>query len=195
MRREDEFYCQLAKSIQAWLWVETEAYLLYAAIMDGANPHLVSVTFHSIESFEYKLVLIDSCLALIFTKASEDRKNWRSLLNKAKKLNAKRNKIVHQPVKIGSSEGVESIEISPSFFNAQALTKGQTTYNGQVIGPDYKPSLAEIIDDHKIDLYKLYQYEKDFKNYAKELQSYRKGITPALRAAHESARAHTEKPP
>ncbi|HNP62454.1 MAG TPA: hypothetical protein PKH39_00890, partial [Woeseiaceae bacterium] len=72
MDSEERFYHQLAKSIQAWLWVETETYLLYASIMDGANPHLVSVTFHNIESYDSKLGLINSCLALVFAKDSKN---------------------------------------------------------------------------------------------------------------------------
>lgn len=189
MGSEDEFYRQLAISIQSWLWVETEIYLLYAAIMDGANPHLVSVTFHNTESFDSKLGLINSCLALIFPKDSTEWKSWKSLFNKARKLNGKRNKIVHEPVKTGVLDGVETIAISPSFFNAQALVKGQTTYNGPVIGSKYKAILATITEDHKIELVKLYEIEKSFKAFAKDIQCYREGIRAALQSAHESARS------
>jgi len=43
---ENDFYCELGKTIQKWRWVETEIYRLYAVIMDGANQHSVSVTFN-----------------------------------------------------------------------------------------------------------------------------------------------------
>ena len=185
---ENYFYYQLAKSIQAWLRVEQEIYFIYSEIMEGANPHLISVTFHGIESFESKLVLIDSCLALIFNKDSEDWKRWRSLQNKARKLNGKRNKIVHQPVHVGVSDDVRSVEISPSFFNAQALAKGQTSYNGPVIDPYYKPSLAKIKDDHKIDLEKLSKFEIEFIQFAEDLRKYKNEIQPKLTATHESVK-------
>lgn len=188
MLPKDEFCCQLAKSIQAWLWIETETYFLYAAIMDGANSHLVSVTFHNIKSFHSKLELIDSCLALIFAKDSGERKKWKSLQRKAKKLNRKRNEIVHEPVIVGIANGVESIEISPSYFNAQALVKGQTSYEGPVIGPEYKPTLAKILESYKIDLVELRQLETKFKSFAQELQSYREEIGAALTSALESSR-------
>ncbi len=68
---EESFFQQLGKSIQAWLWVESEVYFIYAAIMDNANQHLVSVTFNHIESFESKLTLIDRCLKLILKQDSE----------------------------------------------------------------------------------------------------------------------------
>lgn len=189
MNGEGMFYQQLAKSIQAWLWVETETYLLYATIMDGANPHLVSVTFHNIESFDSRLGLINSCLTLIFTKDSAEWKDWKNLSNRAKKLNGKRNKIVHEPAIVSVAGGVRTIAISPSFLNAQALVKGQTTYNGPVIGPAYKPQMAKILEDHKMDLVKLFQVEKAFKAFAEDLQCYRKAITDALRVAQESARS------
>ena len=69
-------------SIQAWLLTET--YLIYSAMLIGANSHLVSVTFHHIESFELKLGLIDSCFALFFARNSNEWKNWRSCLRERK---------------------------------------------------------------------------------------------------------------
>jgi len=182
MKQEEDFYQQLAKSIQAWLQVETEVYLIYATIMDGANPHLISVTFHQIESVESQLSLIDACFALIFSKESSHWKDWRSLLNKTRKLNSKRNKIVHQPIVITHSGGNISIEIHPSYFNALALAKGQTTYNGPVLDPKYKSSMAKIKNDHKIDILKLYKFEKEFEVHAESLRNYNKDISEDLRA-------------
>jgi hypothetical protein len=183
MDRKDEFYCQLARSTQAWLWIETEAYLLYLGLMEGANPQLISVTFHNIESFESKLVLLDSCLKLVFDKDSDDWKQWRSLLNKSRKFNAKRNKIVHQPIHTGVVDGKKIIEISPSFFNAQALVKGQTSHIGPVVGVNYKPSKAKLKEEHKIDIRKLRKFEDDFKAFARELRAFREKTKPALQAA------------
>ncbi len=68
---EDYFYKQLGKSIQAWLWVESEMLLLYKAIMDSANQHLVSVTFNYIQSFDSKVTLIKYCLELVLERDSE----------------------------------------------------------------------------------------------------------------------------
>jgi len=72
---ERDFYEQLARTIQSWLWVESEIYRMYAAIMRGANPHLVSATFHNFQSIRSQLGLIDACLALIFSKESSSWKN------------------------------------------------------------------------------------------------------------------------
>lgn len=177
---EKFFYYQLAKSIQTWLSVEVEIYSLYAMLMKGANSHLVSVTFHHIESFEKKLQLLNSCFSLAFSRDSSEWKKWKSLYNKAQGLNDKRNKIVHQPVSTGMNKGVEFICIKPSLFNALALVKGQTSYNGPVIGEDYKPSSAKLLDDHKIDQSKLFTIEKEFKKLSEDLREYRDTIRPVL---------------
>jgi hypothetical protein len=188
MDRENEFYCQLARSTQAWLWIETEVYLFYLGLMEGANPHLISVTFHNIESFESKLVLLDSCLKLVFDTESDDWKQWRSLLNRARKFNDNRNKIVHQPVHTGVVDGKEFIEMSTSIFNAQALVKRQTSHAGPVVGVSYKPSKARLRVEHKIDIQKLRKFEDDFKAFARELRAFREKIKPMLQAAQKAAK-------
>jgi len=182
MPEKDIFYCQLAKSIQNWLWIETEVYILYSDMMNGANSHLVSVTFHHIESFEEKLQLLHSCLTLFFSRESDEWKKWKSLSKRARNLNSKRNKIVHEPVILSVRDGKESIAISPSHFDARALVKGKTSYNGPAINSDYLPSSARVLEDHKIDLHKLYKLEKEFKSFAYELRDYREEIHSFLQA-------------
>jgi hypothetical protein len=91
---EDYFLLQLAKSIQAWLWIESDLYALYAMLMQGANSHLVSATFNNIQSVDAKLNMLNSCFALVFGRDSDDLKEWKALFSKIEKLNKKRNKIV-----------------------------------------------------------------------------------------------------
>jgi len=178
--KEDTFYCQLAKSIQAWLSVETEIYLLYSAMMKGANPHLVSVTFYNIQSFEAKIQLLNSCLTLFFTHECYEWKTWKNLLNQAEKLNGKRNKIVHEPVILSMKGGIESIALSPSHFNALTVAKGRTSHNGPTIGVNYDPRLAQVTKDHQLNMNDLYDIQKEFKTLSKKLLNYRKEITPLL---------------
>lgn len=181
--QENNFYCQLAKAIQAWGWIETEIYLLYAAIMKGANTHLVSVTFHHIESFESKIQLLDSCLKLLFDRSSDEYKEAKKLLNKSRNLNEKRNKIVHEPVIIRVEGGIKSIIIHPSHFDARALTKGKTTHQGPVICPEYRPSLAKITENHEIDIAQLFKIEGEFKTFSREIKNYRKKTLSNLKIA------------
>ena len=144
MDDEDCFYLQLAKSIQAWLWIESDLYALYAMLMQGANSHLVSVTFNNIQSVDAKLYLLNSCFTLVFARDSDDLKDWKTLFSKIEKLNKKRNKIVHEPVSILHAKGKRAISLGPSHMNAMALVKGQTTHKGgPVVSAVYDPKSAK----------------------------------------------------
>ena len=183
---EERFYHQLGKSIQMWQWVESQLYFLYSATMHGANAHTISVTFNHIQSFDSKLSLLNSCLALTFERNSENWKKWKSIYNKALKLNKKRNKIVHEPVIYGMEDGVKVTYLSPSHFNALALVKGQTSYSGAVITPEYKPSQAKMLDNHKIDINQLMKIETSFKNFSTEIHEFNTIAIPLLKEACKS---------
>jgi hypothetical protein len=178
---EDYFYQQLGKTIQKWLWVESEMYSLYAAIMDGANQHSVSVTFHHIESFKSKIKLIDNCLALLLARDSDEWKKWRKLFRKADALNDTRNKLVHEPVITGMEVGKKFIAISPSYSNALVLVKRKTSHLGPVITSEYKPSQAKLLDKHKININHLIKIKKSFKDFSIELGEFRQNILPLIK--------------
>jgi hypothetical protein len=181
MEIEDRFYSQLGKTIQAWLWIETEAYLLYSAFMRCANSHLVSVTFNRIQSFEAKLRLLDNCLALILGNQSEEWKTWRRLFNRAEKLNRKRNKIVHEPAVLTVNGNERSMAIKPSALNALAVAKGQTTHTGPIVPSSYDRSSAQLLDDHKVDLVQLRKLENAFKDFSRELAAFRASAEPLFK--------------
>lgn len=173
--QEKRFYCQLAEAIQAWLNVEVESYLLYAFMMKGANTHLISATFHHIESFDSKIGLINNCMKLIIDHDSSVMKTWKNVHNRSLKLNKKRNKIVHEPVVITVSGGEKTIELSPSSFNSLVVAKGQTTHSGP-IGKTFKPSKAKLREEHKLDVYQLYRLKRSFLNLAHELREFREKL-------------------
>ena len=187
---EDYFYIELGKTIQSWLWIESEMYRLYSAIMGEANHHLVSVTFHHVESFESKCTLIDRCLKLMLDQKSEEYINWKKLRKKAQKLNLKRNKIVHEPVII-SMQGskIKNIYISTSFSNALALVKGHTSHQGPIMTIEYTPSQAKIKSEHKIDYLKLITIGKSFKDLSAELGKFKESILPIINNAHENVKS------
>ena len=188
MDTEDDFHCQLGRTIQSWLWVESELYALYALLMNGANSHLVSATFNNIQSVDVKVGILNSCLALILPKSESEWLRWKRLFNKADKLNKKRNKIVHEPVVISVSKGSRSIAIEPSSFNALALVKGQTTHKGAVVTASYRPSAAKVLADHTIDIYGLYELERAFKEFSGEVEEFRKQIGPVGLSALAAAK-------
>jgi uncharacterized protein with von Willebrand factor type A (vWA) domain len=181
---EDNFHLQLAKSIQAWLWIESDLYALYAMLMQGANSHLVSVTFNNIQSVDAKLYLLNSCFALVFGRDSDDLKEWKALFSKIETLNKKRNKIVHEPVSILHAKGKRTISLGPSHMNAMALVKGQTTHNGgPVVSAAYDPKGAKLLQDHQMDLLALASLERTFKAASTELRAFREKVSPAVAAA------------
>jgi hypothetical protein len=194
MDDEDSFMLQLAKAIQTWLWVESELYLIYAMLMKGANSHLISVTFNSIQSIDAKLVLLSSCLQLAFTRNSKEIVDWRALRSKLEKLNKKRNKLVHEPVHIHYSKGTTTVSQGPSYFNALSLVKGQTSHQGgPVISSKYDPTKAKILDDHRFSESDLYSLQSAFREAAHELQAFREAMAPKVTKALNSAKRRLRK--
>jgi hypothetical protein len=187
VKEEDHFLLQLAKAIPAWLWVESDLYALYAMLMKGANPHLVSVTFNNIQSVDAKLQLLNSCFSLVFARDSEDLKEWKKLFRKIEKLNKKRNKIVHEPVSILHSKGTQTISLGPSHMNAMALVKGQTTHKGgPVVSAEYDPREAKLLQDHKMDFKALASLERTFKSASAELRVFREKVSSIVDTALKS---------
>jgi|GEM_PF-2669012 len=185
---EDCFHLQLAKTIQAWLWIESELYLLYAMLLKGANTHLVSATFNNIHSVDAKLALLNSCFSLVFADGSEEQKRWKTLFKKVQKLNKKRNKIVHEPVSVLVEKGERTVTLGPSHFNSLALVKGQTTYNkGVVVSAEYDPKHVKLLQDHRLDLRSLTVLESTFKSVASELREFREQVSTIVASALQSA--------
>ena len=190
MDDEDYFHLQLAKSIQAWLWIESDLYALYTMLMQGANSHLISVTFNNIQSVDAKLYLLNSCFSLVFGRDSDDLEEWKALFSKIEKLNKKRNKIVHEPVSILHAKGKRTISLGPSHMNAMALVKGQTTHKGgPVVSAAYDPKGAQLLQHHKMDLRALALLERTFKTTSNELRVFREKVSPAVAAAVKATKA------
>lgn len=188
---EDPFLLQLAKAIQTWLWIEGELYSIYAMFMQGANNHMVSATFNNIQSVDAKLVLLNSCFTLVFARDSEDFHSWKTLFQKIDKLNKKRNKLVHEPVSISYEKGVPTfISLGPSYLNALALVKGQTTHQGSpVVSAEYSPAKVRILQDHRLTQAGVAALERTFRSTAAELRTYRESVAPKVAAAVTAAKA------
>ena len=191
MEVDDPFLLQLAKAIQTWLWIEGELYLLYSMFMRGANSHLISVTFNSIQSVDSKLALLNSCFALAFERGGPDLQAWKALFSKLEKLNKKRNKLVHEPVSITYVNNVPTeVRLGPSHFNALAIVKGQTTHQGKpVVSGEYNPSKVKLLEDHRLTKSGVAALARTFRATAHELQAYRESIQPKVAAALLAAKS------
>lgn len=189
MDAEDSFLLQLAKAIQAWLWIEGELYSFYSVFMQGANSHLISATFNSIQSVDSKLELLNSCFSLTFERGGDDLKRWKVLREKVEKLNKKRNKIVHEPVSLHYAKGILSeIYLKPSYLNALALVKGQTAHQGKpVVSDAYNPSKVKILEDHRLTKTGVATLERTFRETAVEMSEFRRLIAPKINLALKAA--------
>ena len=190
MDAEHLFHLQLARAIQAWLWIEHELLSLYSMFMQGANSHLVSATFNNIQSIDAKLTLLNACFTLVFERGGVDLKSWKALQSRLDKLNKQRNKIVHEPVSLHYKKGkLHEIKLGPSYSNALALTKGQTTLQGKpVVSADYDPSKVHILEDHRLDQNGVAALERSFKATAIQMREFRDTIAPKVAAAINAAR-------
>ena len=186
---DDLFLLQLARAIQTWLWVESELFVMYSMFMKGANSHLISATFNSIQSVDAKLALLNSCFVLVFERNSSDLRGWKALQTKIERLNKKRNKLVHEPVSIHHNKGTTTVSLGPSYLNALALVKGQTTHQGKpVVSAEYNPSKVAILDDHRLSQTDVAALERTFRETAHEMRAYRESVAPTVVAALHAAK-------
>lgn len=189
MDAEDEFLLQLAKAIQTWLWIESELASMYSMFMQGANNHLVSATFNSIQSVDAKLALLNSCFVLVFERNGDELRSWKSLQSKLEKLNKSRNKLVHEPVSIHYSKGMATVSQGPSHLNSLALVKGQTTHQGgAVVSAEYIPSKVKLLEVHRRSLSAVLVLEQAFKTTAYEMRTYRESVAPKVAAALQATK-------
>ena len=122
LEREREFMEELGRAMTAWRCVEQSLYLLYAALMRGANRHLVSVSFHHHLSFEARVLLVGRCMFFVLSKKQKEQ--WKRLRKRLKTLNDIRNELVHSAFIIeGGTDGSQIPVIAPSFFDATAIPR------------------------------------------------------------------------
>lgn len=162
---------------------------MYSMFMQGANSHLVSATFNGIQSVDAKLALLNSCFVLVFERNGDDLQSWKALQSKLEKLNKKRNKLVHEPVSNYYYKGTRTVSLGPSFLNALALVKGQTTHQGQpVISSKYNPSKVWILEGHRLSETGVIALENTFRATAHELRAYRQSVAPKVAEAIMAAK-------
>lgn len=122
-RREDEFLYQLGRTLANWQWVEAGTYKIYAALMHGTPPKLISFNWHHIQSFDSRIQLLHGCLFLQM-KEKPFKEEWGPLKKKLKDSSKTRNSIVHGAYGVafnGSRLGTP--HISPSMMDASAVVK------------------------------------------------------------------------
>ena len=123
-KEETKFLKQLGATIQIWLGIEHQIYVIYAGLMKGADKGAVSVTFHHIQSFDSRITMVDKCLKIRLDKEKDKEllKKWGNIKNRTDKLNKQRNEIVHN--QLIYAHKTRELFIHPSIYDASFDAKG-----------------------------------------------------------------------
>lgn len=154
-RREDDFLYHLGRTLANWQWVEAGAYKVYAALMHGTPPKLISFNWHHIQSFDSRIQLLDGCL-FFQMKTTQFKDEWTPLKRKLEAKSKTRNRIVHGAYGVefnGSRLGTP--RIGPSLMDASAVVKKRAG----------KP-------EHEFDQKKLKRESAAFKALSHELRKF-----------------------
>lgn len=172
------FYQVLGYAITRWQLVEGGAYQVYTSLMRGADPTLVSVGFHHIQSFEARLQLVTRCI--FFVKSDETRAAWEPVRKKAEKLAGIRNELVHSGFGIQVTSGRARIRIAPSFYDATAIVKNRA-----------------MNEHYTHDAERIIEHANAFDQLAAEMESFRKAhdFTIATKQEREAARKSSSSKP
>lgn len=161
IEQEEEFILNLGKALTKWQWVEGAVYDLFRAFMKGANPKLISLIFHHIQSFESQIQLLSKCAYFTLPKGKlADRWDKKKAIGTLRKRLIKqmemRNRLVHFKYHTGGGEGVTPVSLGPSFMDA--------TYaiNDRWKNPDLE-----------IDLRRLKRAQYEFRKLAGDLRQFR----------------------
>lgn len=155
---ENEFLLQLGKTLAKWQWVEQACYDLYYQMMRGANPRLVSVNWHHIQSFDARLGLLDACA--FFSLPDQFKAEWKTLFKTLKEACRVRNQIVHGAFGTVHKGKEVWAQIGQSHMDAMALVRNRVHNN-------------ELRPEFIIDLDKLAGHEREFHRLSQKVTTLR----------------------
>ncbi len=112
-------------ALTEWTGVEVFCFQLYLGFMYGADKSMISASWHNIQSFDAKILLLDRCAAIAF----EDdilKKEWKPIHKDLKDFSLTRNAVVHSIILMRfESDGSFSTFYSNSIFDVTAKIKGR----------------------------------------------------------------------
>ena len=155
---EDEFLLQLGKTLAKWQWVEQAAYNLYFFMMKGADPQIVSVNWHHMQSFDTKISLLNACA--FFAVPDEYKLDWQSIHKWLAKAAKARNQIVHSVFGVRHEGGIVTAQLGMSHQDATALTRNRVHKN-------------ELRPEFILDLERLRMHERDFEKLSHKVLWFR----------------------
>jgi len=124
------FIYQLGDTLASWQSVEEQTYYCFATIMRGSPDHLVSVTWHHVQSFDSRLELLNRCLHFVFDRA--DNPAWKTLFKRLEKASKVRNLIVH------STYGVQVTDKGAKAFGRPFIHDSTAIIRKRANNPEYQ---------------------------------------------------------
>jgi len=174
IERENEFFQALGAALERWQWVEQSAYLLYSAFMQGADRHLISVTFHHIQSFDSRISLLHRC-AHFAIKDETMTKRWDDIRKRMTDQCNFRNRIVHFTYSEHHKDGITTLMLKPSSFNAVYAIRDKWKN-----------------PDSEIQIHELVSARQDFRKLAGDLDVFRKDVIVMAENTDETKEARSE---
>ncbi|THF52565.1 hypothetical protein [Allorhizobium terrae] len=112
-------------ALTEWTSVELFSFQLYLGFMYGAQKAMISASWHNIQSFDAKIMLLDRCAAIAFE--DDTLKNeWKPIYKDLKEFSLIRNAIVHSIILMRfESDGSFSTFYSNSIVDVTAKIKGR----------------------------------------------------------------------
>nr|CAD6611011.1 hypothetical protein RKHAN_02357 [Rhizobium sp. Khangiran2] len=122
----DYLFQTFGRALAHWSSVEHRCYVFYYALMSGANPHLISVNWHSIQSFDNKITLLDRCAMFAISRTAY-ADGWSPLVKRLRSASNERNIIAHSSIMSRVLEdGIPSpLYFGPSILDATAKIRGR----------------------------------------------------------------------
>lgn len=167
---ENEFLLQLGKTLAKWQWVEQSAYNLYFFMMKGADPQIISVNWHHIQSFDTKISLLDGCA--FFAVRDQFQDDWKSVHKLLVKAAKARNQIVHSVFGMRHEGGVVTAQLGMSHQDATALTRNRVHKN-------------ELRPEFIFDLDRLRKHQREFEVLSQKILWFR-GLAFGITAEEQS---------
>lgn len=127
-------------ALTAWTAVELNCYRLYIGFMHGAELAMISASWHNIQSFDAKILLLDRCAKIAFDSDSYQAE-WKPLHKRLKDSSLIRNSIVHS-ILVSRIESDNSI----STFYSNSIFDVTADIRGRLNNPRYEFPEGKLID-------------------------------------------------
>lgn len=152
----DSLFQSFGFALAEWSRVEAQAYRFYSAMMAGANPDLISVNWHSIQSFDSKITLLDRCAVFAIPQEAYHGE-WSPLLKRIRSASGERNVIAHGSImsRVEKTGEPSPLYFGPSILDATAKLRGRLENRHYEYSSERLSNVAETFNALSSDISSL----------------------------------------